>query len=97
MAAGKVLVCHECPVEQHFTWKDYTLHMRSVHGIIAKLSLIRDTGGSPPTAFMPRFTGECAVCHVEARQEKLGVCQECGGQFCGDHVLNHTCPLPMVI
>ncbi len=41
--------------------------------------------------------GECAVCHAPLPQEKLGVCHECGARLCGDHILNHECPVPLEV
>lgn len=93
--AAKFYPCTLCPVEQHFTWPEYTRHMRKVHGRVARVSLVREDSSDVP--FRPRLVGECGVCHVEGAAEKLGACRECGGQFCGAHILSHPCPMPLEV
>ena len=97
MPVDRAYVCALCPVEQHFTWMDFTRHMRRVHGRVARLSLVRGGDDPPAVPFRPRLTGECGVCHAEGPSEKLGACRECGGQFCGAHILDHPCPLSLEV
>lgn len=49
---------------------------------------------SPARFLVP---GECAACHANLPAYKLGLCPECGGRFCGDHILFHRCPLPLEV
>lgn len=47
--------------------------------------------------FHPIVPAHCARCGVEREPEKLGVCPECGSEFCGEHILDHPCPMPLEV
>lgn len=98
MAVDRIYVCTLCPAEQHFTWMQYRRHMKQVHKIAVSTMLTAQQVADPPqNRFAPVILGECAVCRVDVARERLAQCRECGGHFCGAHILSHACPMPLVI